>query len=999
MKTRFNTYDIVCIVTELQKLIGMRVNQIYDIDNRTYLIRLQRTEEKVVLLLESGNRLHTTAFEWPKNVAPSGFTMKLRKHLKNKRLESLTQVGCDRIVNLQFGTGEAAYHVILELYDRGNVLLCDYEMTILNVLRPHAEGEEVRFVVREKYPLQRAKQNTGPISEAAIREGIENAQAGTALRNVLNPLLNCGPSVIDHVLLKRDLLACKVRGKKAEEGEQPAETGKKRKQKQKDTAKYGSKEFSLDSDMTNLMEAVVEAQEMMEKASSAPSKGFVIQKEEKRPTQSGEEESFFVNVEYHPFPFQQFNDRPCKEFESFDASVDEFHSTLEGQKIDLKAMQQERDAMKKLTNVRTDHAKRLEELTKNQLVDRDRAELITRNQELVDKAIYVIQSALANQLAWPEIQEMVKTAQAEQNPVALIIKQLKLEVNSISLQLSDPYSNLEEDSDEEDNDDEDRERLEPMVVDVDLCLSAFANARKYYDQKRIAARKEQKTIESSGKALKSAERRTHQTLKEVKTMTNISKARKVYWFEKFYWFISSENYLVIGGRDQQQNEMIVKRYMRPTDIYVHAEIQGASSVVIRNPSGNEVPPKTLLEAGTMAISYSVAWDAKVVTSAYWVKSDQVSKTAPTGEYLGTGSFMIRGKKNFLPPCQLVLGMSFMFRLEDSSVERHRGERRVRQFGEDDDGSLSRQTSVDTEKLSTVSEEVEIDLEKDDDENGKSSSDSDDESGVKYPDTHVKIDHDTGRVTLKSDALMERLTSIEEKPENTIYLGDDKPYIIPADPRPSKKKQQKKKGKEPIIEEQPESKTQSDEEDSRGDGKLGQMKRGQKGKLKKMKKYKDQDEDERKQRMEILKSDGRGAKEKKKKAQEEELKKFNRRNVAARKPREPVEGEELDETPAAADVDMLDFLTGAPVEEDELLFAVPVIAPYQTLHNYKFKVKLTPGTGRRGKASKMAVMIFQKDKNCTNREKDLLRSVKEEMIARNIPGKVKLSAPQLQKFKK
>ena len=32
-------------------------------------------------------------------------------------------------------------------------------------------------------------------------------------------------------------------------------------------------------------------------------------------------------------------------------------------------------------------------------------------------------------------------------------------------------------------------------------------------------------------------------------------------FEKFYWFISSENYLVIGGRDQQQNELIVKRYL------------------------------------------------------------------------------------------------------------------------------------------------------------------------------------------------------------------------------------------------------------------------------------------------------------------------------------------------------------------------------------------------------------------------------------------------------
>lgn len=62
-------------------------------------------------------------------------------------------------------------------------------------------------------------------------------------------------------------------------------------------------------------------------------------------------------------------------------------------------------------------------------------------------------------------------------------------------------------------------------------------------------------------ALKSAERKTKETLKEVETTTRIKKARKTYWFEKFFWFISSENYLVIGGRDQQQNELLVKRHL------------------------------------------------------------------------------------------------------------------------------------------------------------------------------------------------------------------------------------------------------------------------------------------------------------------------------------------------------------------------------------------------------------------------------------------------------
>lgn len=38
--------------------------------------------------------------------------------------------------------------------------------------------------------------------------------------------------------------------------------------------------------------------------------------------------------------------------------------------------------------------------------------------------------------------------------------------------------------------------------------------------------------------------------------------RKPYWFERFHWFVSSENYLVLSGRDAQQNELLVKRYMR-----------------------------------------------------------------------------------------------------------------------------------------------------------------------------------------------------------------------------------------------------------------------------------------------------------------------------------------------------------------------------------------------------------------------------------------------------
>ncbi|MCL4121461.1 UNVERIFIED_CONTAM: hypothetical protein GTU68_067008 [Idotea baltica] len=126
------------------RVIGLRVNQIYDIDHKTYLIKLQKPDHKVVLLLESASRIHTTEYEWPKSPAPSGFAMKLRKHLRNKRLESIEQLGVDRVVDMTFGSGEASYHLLLELYDRGNIVLTDGEFNILNVLRPRKEGEDTK---------------------------------------------------------------------------------------------------------------------------------------------------------------------------------------------------------------------------------------------------------------------------------------------------------------------------------------------------------------------------------------------------------------------------------------------------------------------------------------------------------------------------------------------------------------------------------------------------------------------------------------------------------------------------------------------------------------------------------------------------------------------------------------------------------------------------------------------------------------------------------------
>ena len=81
--------------------------------------------EKQHLLLESGTRFHVSRFAREVPSHPSLFTLKLRKHIRAKRLEDIRQLGADRIVVFTFGSGDLAHHVILELYAAGNLILTD----------------------------------------------------------------------------------------------------------------------------------------------------------------------------------------------------------------------------------------------------------------------------------------------------------------------------------------------------------------------------------------------------------------------------------------------------------------------------------------------------------------------------------------------------------------------------------------------------------------------------------------------------------------------------------------------------------------------------------------------------------------------------------------------------------------------------------------------------------------------------------------------------------
>lgn len=124
MKQRFSSLDVKVIAHELSEaLVSLRLANIYDLNTKILLLKFAKPDNKKQLLIESGFRCHLTEFARTAASAPSVFVARLRKFLKTRRVTSVSQIGTDRIIELQFSDG--AYRLYLEFFASGNVILTD----------------------------------------------------------------------------------------------------------------------------------------------------------------------------------------------------------------------------------------------------------------------------------------------------------------------------------------------------------------------------------------------------------------------------------------------------------------------------------------------------------------------------------------------------------------------------------------------------------------------------------------------------------------------------------------------------------------------------------------------------------------------------------------------------------------------------------------------------------------------------------------------------------
>ncbi|KAF1919315.1 hypothetical protein BDU57DRAFT_512349 [Ampelomyces quisqualis] len=692
MKQRFSSLDVKVIAHELSNsLASLRVTNVYDLSSRIFLIKFHRPDHRQQLLIDSGFRCHLTDYARTTAAAPSAFVAKLRKCLKTRRLTSVAQIGTDRILEFRFSDG--LYRLYLEFYAGGNIVLTDRDLKVLALLRNVDEGDEhERLRVGLDYNLSR-RQNYGGAPELTterIRQGLQRAvdrqhaqpaatgkKAAKAAKDALRKALavsitECPPLLVDHAL---------------------------------HVAHFDStlkpEDILADEGLLERLRAVLQdARNIADDITHQdPIKGYILAKPNPAAPNAddhGAKQSKHLYHDFHPFRPAQFQGQEYTflEFDGFNKTVDDFFSSIEGQKLESRLTEREQQAKKKLEKARKEHEDRLGGLQQVQEINFRKAEAILANVHRVAEATEAVNGLIRQGMDWGDIARLIEREQSQGNAVAETIQlPLKLHENTVTLLLDETSFEPEDDDqgnetssvseDSEDDDDNAKKKAAPLTVaaqpklaiDIDLALSPWANSTEYYDQKKSAASKEDRTLQASTRALKSHEKKVAEDLKKgLKQEKDILRpVRKQQWFEKYIYFLSSDGYLVLGGKDAQQNDIIYKKYFKRGDVYVHADLKGAMPMIIKNkPTTPDapIPPSTLSQAGNLCVCTSDAWDSKAVMSAWWVLADQVSKTGQTGEFLPPGMFNVKGKKEFLPPAQLIVGLAVMFEISEASKARH-----------------------------------------------------------------------------------------------------------------------------------------------------------------------------------------------------------------------------------------------------------------------------------------------------------------------------------------
>ncbi|MBW2973176.1 NFACT family protein [Candidatus Woesearchaeota archaeon] len=161
MKKELSSVELKYLTDEFQQLIGSKVDKIYQPAKKELLFSFHVPGIGKKML-----RIVLPGLIWLTEVKPAmpekihGFCALLRKYLTNARVRKIEQAGSERILEFQLETKKGEYSLIIELFGKGNILLCQKGKIILPLSlqkwkdRIIKKGENYTFPSREHNPFK-----------------------------------------------------------------------------------------------------------------------------------------------------------------------------------------------------------------------------------------------------------------------------------------------------------------------------------------------------------------------------------------------------------------------------------------------------------------------------------------------------------------------------------------------------------------------------------------------------------------------------------------------------------------------------------------------------------------------------------------------------------------------------------------------------------------------------------------------------------------------------
>lgn len=604
MKAMSNV-DLYAISHELNETLkDARVQKAYQPTKDTVIIRFHVPGKgRVDVAFQAGLRVHTTQYPPENPKVPPSFPMLLRKHLKNATVTEVRQHNFDRILEIDIQK-EHRFTLVVELFSQGNIILLDESNQIILPLKHrHAQGRKITSKEEYHYPPERG---IHPL----------NVELGE-----LKYLFKDSDSDLIRTLARSGL-----GGMYSEEIFLRSGVDKKKPANQ-----------VSEDEIESIHQSMMEVFKPLKTYKFQPQivREVIVDEENVKNEREGNGKSKRKGKEdVLPLDILTYKNFQKERFDTFNQAADEFYSAKVG--ADIKKVQEDiwaKQVGKYEKRLRIQEES-LEKFQKTVIQSKKRGDLLYSHYSEVQNILDIIHHA-REKFSWAEIASKLKKGRKEGMKEAQSIESLdKMGVLTLN--------------------------LEAERVMVDSNLEIPENAEKYYNKGKKAKRKIKGVniaIERTKKDVEKMRNKRELAMEKVRVPQKRVR-RQLKWFEKLRWFLSSDGLLVVGGRDAGTNELVVKRYLDNQDIYLHSDIHGAPSVVIKK-GEDEIPKKSIQEAGHMAASFSSAWSKGYGSQdVYWVHPDQVSKTPQSGEFVARGAFIIRGTRNYLRgiPLKIAVGI-------------------------------------------------------------------------------------------------------------------------------------------------------------------------------------------------------------------------------------------------------------------------------------------------------------------------------------------------------